>query len=193
MDIRELINKGTFERNYRKCTSKATLNPAIAYGMNLLAGLDEKDRILDLCCGTGTILIERQLLKSALCFGVDIDPRALECARENISAANVEIQLKHGDIRDQKFPDGYFTKIISNLPYGIQSGSREKNKELYRFLADKSIIWLKTGGKAVFITNAKSLLRNSFAFNPAWQLIEEIPIETSGFKLSIFIYQKLIN
>ena len=38
-----------------------------------------------------------------------------------------------------KFPNNYFTKIISNLPYGIHSGSREKNKELYKFLADKAI------------------------------------------------------
>lgn len=191
MDINELIKQGTYQRNYRLCTLQSSLNPAIAYAMNFLAGLDEKDRILDPFCGSGTILIERQLLKPAICVGVDIDPRALDCAKQNIKAAGVEIELRHGNIIDKKFPNGYFTKIISNLPYGIHSGSREKNITLYRFLADKATTWLKIGGQAVFITNAKSLLRNSFTFNPAWELVSEIPLQISGLNLSIFVYQKI--
>lgn len=185
-----MINQGTFERKYRKQTFEASLNPAIAYALNHLAGLDEKDRILDPCCGTGTILIERQLLKPAICVGVDINPKYLDMAKENMKAAGVEIELKHGDITTKKFPNNYFTKIISNLPYGIHSGSREKNKELYKFLADKAINWLKVGGKAVFLTNSKSLLRNAFAYNPNWQLIEEIPLISGGLNLSIFVYQR---
>ncbi len=189
MDIQQLVSEGTFERNYRKSTLKSSLNPAIAFALNKLAGLDE-DRILDPCCGSGTILIERQLLNPCICIGVDIDPRALESAKENIKAANVEVELKHGDIKDKKFPNNYFTKIISNLPYGIHTGSKEKNKELYRFLADQAIHWLKSEGKAIFITNAKALLRNSFEFNNSWQLLEEIPIKVRGLNLAIFVYQK---
>lgn len=191
MNLNQLINEGTFDRTYRKCTLKSSINPAIAFALNNLAGLDNNDRILDLCCGSGTILIERQLLKPCICIGVDIDPRALECARENISAANVEIELKHGDITQKKFPNNYFTKIISNLPYGIHTGSREKNKVLYRFLADQSINWLKLGGKAIFITNSKSLLKNAFAFNPKWQLLEQLPVQVRGLNLAIFIYLKI--
>ena len=190
MNVNKLIRQGTFPRDYRKCTLKFSLSPPLAYAMNLLAGLDEKDRILDPFCGTGTILIERQLLKPALCIGVDINPKNLDCAMQNIEAAEVEIGLKHGNIMDKKFPEEYFTKIISNLPYGLRTGSRERNIKLYRFLADEAINWLKKGGKAVFITNAKSLLRNSFTFNPSWELISEIPIKSGGLNLSIFIYQK---
>jgi tRNA (guanine6-N2)-methyltransferase len=191
MDIGRLISQGTYERNYRQCTLKSSLNPAIAFAMVELAGIDQSDRVLDPCCGSSTILIERQLLKPAICIGVDIDPRALECAKQNIIAAGVEIELKHGDIKDKKFSDGYFTKIISNLPYGIHTGSRDKNKELYRFLADKAVKWLKVGGKAVFITNAKSLLRNSFEFNPAWRLIGEYPVKVGGLTLSIFEIERV--
>ena len=190
MDLNELISQGTFQRDYRVCTTPYSLNPAVAYAMNQLVGLDENDRVLDPCCGTGTILIERQLLKPAECFGVDINPKNLECAKQNIAAANVQITLKHGDIMDQKFPDQTFTKIISNLPFGIHSGSREKNKQLYRFLADQAINWLAPDGKAIFLTNAKSLLRNSFAFNESWQLEEEIPLKISNLNLAIFIFSK---
>lgn len=191
MDINQLITEGTFDRSYRKVTFPYSINPAIAYAMNQLAGLGEKDRILDPFCGAGTILIERQLLKPCICIGVDIDPRALAAAKLNSEAAGVTIEFKHGDIREKNFPDNYFTKIISNLPFGIHSGSREKNIELYRFLADRAIDWLKSGGKAIFITNAKGLLRNSFTFNPNWQLISEDQISVKGLKLSIFILEKV--
>jgi tRNA (guanine6-N2)-methyltransferase len=237
MNIQDLITQGTFERTYRVCTQTSSLNPAIAYAMNQLAELESKDRVLDPCCGTGTILIERQLLLPCECVGVDIDPRALECARKNTEAYRhpelvegslvsdegaiqgtlnttnssketditkfvrdssatpqndkSDITLKHADITTLKFQEQYFTKIISNLPYGIHSGSREKNIKLYRFLSDESIKWLRVGGKAVFITQAKTLLRNSFAFNESWELVEEIPLTFGGLDPSIFVYQRL--
>lgn len=191
MNIDELITEGTFDRDYRRCMLNSSLNPAIAYAMNFLARLEDKDRILDPCCGAGTLLIERQLLKPAVCIGVDIDQKAIDCAKQNIETAKVEIEIKHGDIMGKKFPNGYFTKIISNLPYGIHTGSRKENIQLYRFLADKAINWLKVGGKAVFITNAKSLLKNSFEFNPKWQLISGTPVQVRGLNLTIFIFKRI--
>lgn len=191
MDIYDLIKSGTFDRNYRQCSLPVSLNPAIAFALNHIAGLDGNDRILDPFCGAGIILIERQLLKPAICVGVDIDPRALDCAKQNIENAGVTIELKHGDIKEKKFPDNYFTKIISNLPYGIHSGSREENLKLYRFLAEGSIKWLKVGGKAALLTSSKNLLRNSFAKNSSWFLEEEMPFKSGGLDLTIFVYLKI--
>jgi tRNA (guanine6-N2)-methyltransferase len=192
MDIKKLIADGTFPRNYRKNTTPASINPAIAFAMNQIAGLDENDRILDPCCGTATFLIERLLVKTALCTGVDIDPRQLENAKENLKLASLPVQiLIHGDITEKKFPEGYFTKIISNLPYGLHSGSREKNVKLYHFLADNSSTWLKKGGKAILLTSSKKLLKNSFDFNKKMRLIEEIEIPEDTLKRAIFIFEKV--
>jgi len=203
MDINELIAEGTFQRTYRLNTTPASINPAIAYAMNALSGLNEHDRILDPCCGTATILIERQLVEPALCIGIDIDPRQIKSAEQNIEQAELkwnedqasskiaEITLMHGDITEKKFPEGFFTKIISNLPYGIHSGSREKNVKLYHFIADISSHWLKKGGKAIFLTSSKNLLRNSFDFNKQMKLIEEIEIPNDSLKRSIFLFEKI--
>ncbi len=190
MDISELIKAGTFPRSYRKNTTPASINPALAYAMNQIAGLDEKDRILDPCCGTGTILIERQLLKPALCIGVDIDPRQLESAKQNEKEAELEgnISLIHGDISEKKFSEGYFTKIISNLPYGLHSGSREKNIKLYHFLADHAPTWLKKGGKMVFLTSSKKLIKNSFEFNKSLTLDLEFEIPDDSLHRAIFVF-----
>src|SRR5687767_7101984 len=103
MDIQQIIQQSTYPRDYLKCTTASSLNPAIAYALNYLAGFDEGDRILDPCCGTGTVLIERLLIKPATCIGVDINPQTLECAKENIQAANVQVELKHGDVQEVKF------------------------------------------------------------------------------------------
>jgi tRNA (guanine6-N2)-methyltransferase len=211
MDISELIKKGTFQRLYRKNTTPASINPAIAFAMNQIAGLDENDKILDPCCGTGTILIERLLLKPALCIGVDIDPRQIENAKENIEEAGFRhseqreeyilrsaqddtyngILLEHGNITEKKFPEGFFTKIISNLPYGLHSGSREKNVKLYHFLADISSTWLKKGGRIILLTSSKKLLKNSFDFNPKMKLVEEIEIPNDSLKRVIFIFERI--
>ena len=191
VNITQLIKEGTYPRGYRKCTLQYSLNPAVAYAINVLSEPDIKDRVLDPFCGSGTILIERQLLKSCVCVGVDIDPRAIECAGENIRAAGVEVELQHGDIMTKKFPEGYFTKIISNLPYGIHSGTREKNVRLYQFTADKMINWLRVDGKAVLVTNAKSLLRNTFAHNPDWELLSETPFQTGGLNISVFVFSRI--
>jgi tRNA (guanine6-N2)-methyltransferase len=204
MNISKFITKGTFPRTYRKNTTQASINPALAFAMNQIAGLDENDKILDPCCGTATILIERLLQKTALCVGVDIDPRQIENAKENIEAAGLnsqdsgqagmteeKITLLHGDIIEKKFAEGFFTKIISNLPYGLHSGSREKNVKLYHFLADTSSTLLKKGGKAILLTSSKKLLKNSFDFNKKMKLIEEIEIPNDSLKRSIFIFERI--
>lgn len=188
--LEELIKQGTFKRDYLKKT-QVSLNPAIAYAMNELAGLDENDRILDPCCGTATILIERQLLKKASVLGVDIDPRVLKIAQENADSVNVNLELKHGDIQTLSFPSNSFTKIISNLPFGLKVGTRDKNIPLYRYLAQSCQDWLEVGGKAVFLTNAKNLLWNAFATKQNLRFISETQIKMAGLRPSIFIYQKV--
>ena len=200
MDIKKLIAEGTFPRNYRKNTTPASINPAIAFAMLQIAEIKDTDRILDPCCGTGTLLIESQLIQRAICIGADINPRQIEHAKENIETAKLswqsngtsteKITLMHGDITEKKFPEGYFTKIISNLPYGLHSGSREKNVKLYHFLADISSTWLKKGGQAILLTSSKTLLKNSFDFNPNMKLLVEIEIPNDNLKRSIFIFER---
>ncbi len=160
--------------------------------MNVLSKPDKKDRILDPCCGTGTILIERLLLKPACeIVGIDIDPGMIEYARQNAKAAGVEITFKHGDIKDQHFPSNYFTKIITNLPFGIHSLSRQENINLYRFIAISSERWLTPGGKVIVLTTSKKILWNAFATIQRLKFIQETEINIGNLQASIFIYQKV--
>ena len=64
---------------------------------------------LDLCCGDGFYSHYFYSLNSSRVVGIDFDPQAIESARRNYSAENVEFIL--ADIRDE-FPKGPFLNII---------------------------------------------------------------------------------
>ena len=82
-------------------------------------------RILDLCTGSGCILLS--LLKySNECegIGVDISPKALEVARENAARLGLDAVFLEGDLfapladfQSDKTTDRLFDMIISNPPY----------------------------------------------------------------------------
>jgi 23S rRNA G2445 N2-methylase RlmL len=90
------------------------LRPVIAAAMIHLAG-NKPGRLLDPCCGTGTILSEA-LAVGWDAAGSDIDPEAVAIARANVPEAVIEqadaLQLTHAS--------GSFDAVVSNLPFGKQ-------------------------------------------------------------------------
>ena len=79
-------------------------------------------RILDLCTGTGCIIISLMALTND-CYGVgtDISDAALELASENADMILYEkrerLELKQGDLYDALEDDDLFDVIVSNPPY----------------------------------------------------------------------------
>ena len=79
-------------------------------------------RILDLCTGTGCIIISLMALTND-CYGVgtDISDAALELASENadmiLSEKRERLELKQGDLYDALEDDDLFDVIVSNPPY----------------------------------------------------------------------------
>ncbi len=79
-------------------------------------------RILDLCTGTGCIIISLMALTND-CYGVgtDISEAALELASENadmiLSEKRERLELKQGDLYDALEDDDLFDVIVSNPPY----------------------------------------------------------------------------
>jgi release factor glutamine methyltransferase len=138
--------------------------------------LSDGMRILDMCTGSGCILIS--LLKySNECegIGVDISEKALIVARENASRLGVEAQFLCGDLFkplesfvSEKTTDRFFDIIVSNPPYietsviptlmpevkehepmGALDG-KEDGLYFYRKIVDKSVCYLRKGGYLFF-------------------------------------------
>ena len=90
------------------------LRPVAAAAMVRLAGAPP-GRLLDPCCGSGTIAAEA-LAAGWDAQGSDLDPEAVSVARANVAGA----VIRRADAVDLPHPDGAFDAVVTNLPFGRQ-------------------------------------------------------------------------
>lgn len=105
------------------------------------------------CIPEGVFKSERELAKSkenrdcSFCAeGYDIDPEALNTARQNAEIAGVgdRITFVERDIRDYVQPDGYAT-LITNPPYGERLLDIAGAEKLYKIMGER---FLREKGKS---------------------------------------------
>jgi ubiquinone/menaquinone biosynthesis C-methylase UbiE len=81
-----------------------------------LAQIAAGHEVLDLGCGTGTLLLlAHEMCPQARLTGLDIDERILEIARRKITAAGAAIQLQQGSATAPPFAPASFDRILSTL------------------------------------------------------------------------------
>lgn len=116
-------------RPYRQVTVPGSLHPPLAAAMTELAAIGPGHRVLDPCCGAGTLLIEAALAhpEAARYQGYDIDPTALEAARANTSTASLpRIRLHRADAGRLPLPAASVDRIVCNPPWGTQVEARAR-------------------------------------------------------------------
>ncbi|HEX6289088.1 MAG TPA: methyltransferase domain-containing protein [Herpetosiphonaceae bacterium] len=167
-------------RPWRVCNLPGALNASVAHAMALLSHPHPDDTVLNLCCGSGSLLIERLLAAPArIGVGCDIDPAALACARENVAASDVQaIRLEAWDAGDLPTPDGWVDAILADLPFGQLVGSHATNTVLYpRILREAARVTIG-GGVFVAITQDIRLWEGLVADAAAdWTLDHVLPIK----------------
>lgn len=156
-------------REWRVCNREGGLNANIAYAALRLCGMRPEDRIFNPMSGSGTLLIERALMGPyAAMVGVDIDPAAVQCARQNIQAAGRNIEVAEVDALNTGLPDRSFDLILADLPWGDAIGSTEQNSELYpQFLQEMQRLCSKNG-RLCIVTHQIKLLEGLLASQQDW-------------------------
>ncbi len=95
----------------------------------------EGKRVCDLGCGTGMLTIGASLSGARDVCGIDLDPSALEIARENINIAEKasgleignRIELKRIDVAELDVRSmGSFDTVVQNPPFGVQRRSSDR-------------------------------------------------------------------
>src|SRR5205085_6385556 len=84
------------KRPYKQVHLPGSLKPPVAAALVRLAEAAPGLRLLDPCCGAGTILVEAAL-RGAVVLGGDSDPAAVAAARVNAAAAGVSAEFRRWD------------------------------------------------------------------------------------------------
>lgn len=175
---------------YREGALPASIHPADAAAIVRAAFPDKPARVMDPCCGSGTLLVEYGKYAKARLMGIDISPKAIALAKDNAAGAGLTIQLVRKDLKD--FIAGEpFDAVVSNLPFGLRVGTHKQNAELYASLLDSLPRWLKPGGAAALYTADYRLLLSEARKRPRLRVAQEIPLHIGGLHARLVLIRVL--
>jgi ubiquinone/menaquinone biosynthesis C-methylase UbiE len=101
-------------------SSEAIFSGPIADRLVQVAGVGPGDRVLDVGCGTGSVLLRAAAaaLPGGHVTGVDLSERMLDIARERARAAELaNVTVVRGDAEDPPCGAGGFDKVIGSLVF----------------------------------------------------------------------------
>nr|WP_221277124.1 methyltransferase domain-containing protein [Deinobacterium chartae] len=179
-------------RPWRVRNMSGGLNAAVAVAMLRMAGVRPTDRVLNAMCGSGTLLVERALMGEAeRIVGVDIDPEALEMARENLAAAKRQgqVELRLEDATALADREGSYDVIVADVPWGDAIGEHAANAQLYRDFLEEA--W-RVGSKAVRLVVLTHELRLFEGILEAsrWRLDREVQVFHGGHRPKMYLLRK---
>jgi tRNA (guanine6-N2)-methyltransferase len=154
-----------------------------------------EDAVLNVGCGSGTLLVERLASAPARsAIGCDLDPAALECARANLQSAGFEreARLERWDMGDLPLGDQTVDVICTDLPFGQLVGSHRENEQLYpRALAEAARV-ARPGARMVLLTHEVRLLeRVAKQHTRHWSMQEVIPVRAGGMTPRVYLFRRL--
>ncbi len=101
--------------------------PAIRRTAVELAGVSPGDKVLDVGCGTGSLVIAAKAKAGpdGEVHGIDAAPEMIEVARRKAAGKGVDVGFHVGLIEEIPFPDGHFdvalnTFVLHHLPHDLK-------------------------------------------------------------------------
>lgn len=182
-------------RRWRVCDLPGALNGTVASTMMALTHPASQDRVVNLACGSGTLLIERLALGSVHgAVGCDISARALACTSQNVIASGNadKVTLLRCDAGRNPLPDEWATMVCADLPFGMLVGSHERNQVLYRRLVTEAGRLIGKGGRLVVITHEVRLFEHIVRTQAEhWETNRVIPIKLPANTRAGYIYPRI--
>ena len=167
-------------RSWRVCNLVGALNASVAQAMVRLCQPQPDDAVLNIACGSATLLIERLLFgPTRAALGCDTDPEALACAHANVQASGFStISLADWDAGKLPMPDACIDTVLADLPFGQLVGSHDRNLALYpRLLREAARVTIR-GGLFASLTQDMRLWEGIIADAAAdWTLDAVLPIK----------------
>lgn len=165
-------------RRWRAANLPGALNATIAAAMVDLADVRAGQGVLNLMCGSGTLLIE-----AGGGVGVDVDADALALARRNDPA----LSLVQADARGLPFPDASFDRLLADLPYGHRMGSHQENEALYAAVLAEAARVARPGAVMAVITHELRRFESVLAGSAPWRVEHERRVFQKGHHPHIWV------
>ncbi len=182
-------------RAWRVCDMEGALNATIASTMVEMTQPRPEDRVLNLMCGSGTLLIERLLHTPAdVIGGCDTDFMALRCATANLTASGhaADADVFEMDAANLQLPDTCMEVIMADLPWGQLVGSHEANRTLYPQVLAEAARVAVPGARAVFITHEIRLMEQVLGeLAHLWQVQHTERVFQGGLHPRIFLLERI--
>jgi putative methylase len=154
--------------------------------------------ILDLGSGTGMLSLGAALRGPERVIGVEVDPKALQTARENEQrvGTRTDIEWIHGDVTEPPLQSRAETTVVMNPPFGAQDGNRHADRAFLKTAARHGTVsysvhnagsesFVKSfaadnGGSVTHAFQAELELPHQFSFHSE----EERTLDTEIFRIS---------
>lgn len=188
----EICNDSTVpDRKHRSMERHGALPPTVSAAMAFWGQISPGDTVVDLVCGTGSILAEAYGYRQDIqLIGCDIDAEAIEAAKANLRyIPNVKLYV--GDSRKTELPDGCADMVISNLPFGKQFGEIETNPRLYSDLLREMLRIVRADHcKIILLTSDDLSLNTALAQFPQLQISRVLKVKVRGELATLFAIER---
>ena len=172
------------KRMYKHSHVPGSLKPTVAAAMAALVGVRAGMRVLDPCCGAGTILIESQA-HQAEALGGDMELQAVKAAKDNAQEAQVKVHVQLWDALALPVANQSADRVISNLPWGRAVQTSGTVESLYAGIGREIGRVLAPGGQAALLTNQPALVQL-----PGLKCESRIEISLFGQTPTILVWRK---
>ena len=183
-------------RSWRVCNYEGALNASVAHAMIRLVELQPEDRVLNLMCGSASLLIEAAAFSrsSDTLFGCDLAAEALQCGARNIGQAqqNTRVELFQADVVSIPVRSDYATVMLADLPFGNLVGSHNQNLILYPKVLEEAYRVAHPGCRFAVITHEKQLMEQLLK-SSNWICEREMMITLRGLHPRIYLLRKAMD
>lgn len=182
-------------RRWRVMDYPGAANATIAAAMVRLGGVDESDRVLNLMCGSGTILIERLAAgPAAEAVGVDDSGDALTHASENLGAAAVDATLVQADCTGPALTEAVGTGwdlLLADPPWGTLHGTHATNAEVHAGMLQAAYDVTAPGARFVVLTHeVKVMERRLRDADALWRIRSTTRVFAKGHHPRIYVLDR---
>lgn len=160
---------------YRREATAFSMKPFIAGTLMKLAEpyLISHSRVLDPFCGSGTLLIERNIARPThFAMGLDIYGKGLDIAKKNVKAAGQNVHFVQKDAL--RFVNAeQFDEIFTDMPTKEQMSDSAKLKELYDKFFTRIPKLVRHNGYVFIYTSELALVRKNLRLSQKYITLVE--------------------